>query len=605
MKKTVLLLLVLALTGSAQRVMAQNSGQLWWGYFTDSDAKSLSFDGYLGYSQATTFDAAIRIPAGHPIAGNGTIKSVRFWLGDDISSINSNLTLWISSSLPSDISSAAYKQTVPKSSLKGRLNEIELTTPYNINNKTCYIGYSFSIKSSSYPIMGGGEDEENAWFFRVTGTDWMDFCGDGYGYGKLAMQVLLEGITISGNSVTPSDFGTNYVLMGSKLNVPVKISNYGSEVINSIAYTITTNGSVSEEQTCKVNSLTFNNSETVNIPFSADNDTRKYAKTLTITKVNGVANEAERKSSEGSLITISEKPVSTPVVEEFTGTWCGWCTIGYDGMEKAKATFGDKAVLIAVHSGDVMEISDYAPIASRASSYPSSIINRSIDTYPSEGNLKYYINQCLNDITVGEINAKATWANIGKKSIKIDTETKFVYTDDNGQYGIAYVLIEDGLTGTGSGWAQSNYLSGNGSYAADYPFWYSAGSKVAGLEFNHVAVAAWSIANGVDGSVKSAIQAGEIQTFSKTVDITSKSLIQDISRLKVVALLIDRTTGNIVNASETAIREFGPDAIDEISASAAQELERYTLDGRKIAAPQTGVNLVKMSDGTVRKVFVK
>ena len=274
-------------------------------------------------------------------------------------------------------------------------------------------------------------------------------------------------------------------------------------------------------------------------------------------------------------------------------------------MEKAKATFGDKAVLIAVHSGDVMEISDYAPIASRASSYPSSIINRSIDTYPSEGNLKYYINQCLNDITVGEINARAAWANIGKKSIKIDTETKFVYTDDNGQYGIAYVLIEDGLTGTGSGWAQSNYLSGNGSYAADYPFWYSAGSKVAGLEFNHVAVAAWSIANGVDGSVKSAIQAGEIQTFSKTVDITSKSLIQDISRLKVVALLIDRSTGNIVNASETAIREFGPDAIDEIPASAIQELERYTLDGRKITAPQTGVNLVKMSDGTVRKVFVR
>ena len=45
MKKTVLLLFVLALTGSAQRVMAQNPGQLWWGYFTDSDAKSLSFDG--------------------------------------------------------------------------------------------------------------------------------------------------------------------------------------------------------------------------------------------------------------------------------------------------------------------------------------------------------------------------------------------------------------------------------------------------------------------------------------------------------------------------------------------------------------------------------
>ena len=41
--------------------------------------------------------------------------------------------------------------------------------------------------------------------------------------------------------------------------------------------------------------------------------------------------------------------------------------------------------------------------------------------------------------------------------------------------------------------------------------------------------------------------------YSKEIDISSKSIIQDKSKLKVAVLLIDRTTGNIVNASQTAI----------------------------------------------------
>lgn len=538
-------------TKAATPIKHVGGEQIWWGYFTDKDAENLSYEGYLGYSQATTINTAICIPAGHPIAGGGTVKAVRFWLGDDISAISSDVTLWISGSLPDNVSSAAYTQTIAKSSLKTRLNEIELTTPYSINNGKCYIGYSFDINARSYPVMGGGEDMENSWFYHITGRSWEDFYGEGY--GKLALQLQLEGVSLSSNSATPSDFGTYYVQKGSQTYIPVKIFNYGKETISKISYTITTNGIASAEQTCSVNSLAFNNSTTVNIPFPADNDTRRCEKILTITKVNGVANEASDNSSTGSLITISEMLTPTPVVEEFTGTWCGWCPLGFDGMEKAHETFGDKAVLIAVHSSDPMETSDYDPIANRASSYPSSLINRSIDAYPSASTLKAAINNCMGNVTVGEIKAKAVWSDEAKTKIKISTDTKFAYSEDNGQYGVALVLIEDGMSGTGSNWAQANNLSQNSSYASSLPFWYNAAQRVTGLEFNHVAVAAWDIQNGADGSVKSAFTAGETMKYSKEIDISSKSIIQDKSKLKVAVLLIDRTTGNIVNASQTAI----------------------------------------------------
>ncbi|MBR0493008.1 MAG: hypothetical protein IJJ83_04535 [Muribaculaceae bacterium] len=48
-----------------------------------------------------------------------------------------------------------------------------------------------------------------------------------------------------------------------------------------------------------------------------------------------------------------------------------------------------------------------------------------------------------------------------------------------------------------------------------------------------------------------------------------------------------------------------PACVDEVTGSEATEVARYTIDGRAISAPQAGVNIVKMSDGTVKKVLVK
>lgn len=48
-------------------------------------------------------------------------------------------------------------------------------------------------------------------------------------------------------------------------------------------------------------------------------------------------------------------------------------------------------------------------------------------------------------------------------------------------------------------------------------------------------------------------------------------------------------------------------AIDNVNASPSNVtvMRRYTMDGRSITMPQRGVNLLKMSDGTIRKVIVK
>jgi hypothetical protein len=53
------------------------------------------------------------------------------------------------------------------------------------------------------------------------------------------------------------------------------------------------------------------------------------------------------------------------------------------------------------------------------------------------------------------------------------------------------------------------------------------------------------------------------------------------------------------------MEEGVPTGIDNISNEGAKEAARYTLDGKRVATPQPGLNIVRMTDGNTRKVVVK
>lgn len=45
--------------------------------------------------------------------------------------------------------------------------------------------------------------------------------------------------------------------------------------------------------------------------------------------------------------------------------------------------------------------------------------------------------------------------------------------------------------------------------------------------------------------------------------------------------------------------------IDAVEGTKAEETGRYTLDGKMLNAPQRGINIIRMSDGTIKKVIVR
>ena len=54
------------------------------------------------------------------------------------------------------------------------------------------------------------------------------------------------------------------------------------------------------------------------------------------------------------------------------------------------------------------------------------------------------------------------------------------------------------------------------------------------------------------------------------------------------------------------IEEFDVTGIDKVSTSSdVKEVSRYSVNGQRLAAPTKGLNIVKYSDGSVKKVVVQ
>ena len=629
MKKT-LLLLAAALMLTAVRTLAQS--QLWWGYVQDDSYRTA-----LGTGKAETVDQAIFIPGSNPVAVGSAIKAVRFYLRS--TSDISNLTLWLSTTLPASASQAdVLVQPLDLATLQGGdedenyfsglKNEVQLSTPYTVTSAGIYVGYSYTVTSTAassgqYPIVLSYEDgPDESLFLHTSSIAWQSLAGS---YGPLSLKVLLEG-QFAQNSVVPAISSEVVTVLGSSSNASVTLRNAGMAGISSIDYTIATGGVTGSEQHLDL-PATFSNfggSTVVQIPFQADAQPGVKQKTLTITKVNGQPNEAATPTATVQVVTLSKTVTRGIAVEEFTGTTCGWCPRGLVGMEKMRKEFGDAFVGIGIHgytrstAQDAMYISNYTQVSYGGA--PSARINRGEELDPYYGSGRSVLDDFRAALAIpakAGLSVEGQW-NADSTQV-VATATIEALIDAN--YRIEYVLIADGLTGNTQAWRQYNYYHSayqqfgsadelpdelrflyttgeifNNSYVAYYPV------------FNDVAIAvARSTQTTAPGQLSAGQTVGNGYTLSMPTNATLSAAI-DKKKVFVVALLIDES-GKIANAAKAAIgTEGGLSAIHPVTAPALQPAaapSRYSLDGRRLSAPARGLNIVRQADGTVRKVMVK
>jgi hypothetical protein len=236
------------------------------------------------------------------------------------------------------------------------------------------------------------------------------------------------------------------------------------------------------------------------------------------------------------------------VGEEATGTWCQWCPRGAVFMDKFAADYNGFWAGIAVHNGDPMTVTDYdAGIGALIGGYPSALVDRVGDVDPSQMSSDFFSR--LQTAPKGVLTNGATW-DPATRVLNVSVTTEMLQAT-TGAYKVACVLTEDGVTGTGSGYNQSNaYAGGNNGAMGGFE---SLPSPVpaAQMVYDHVARAIAPSFTGQTGVIAATTTVGDNYTanFSFTLPTT-----WDETEMHIVGMLID-PQGKIDNAGYTNINE--------------------------------------------------
>ena len=476
------------------------------------------------------------------------------------------------------------------------------------------IGYTYKQTSNNYPV-GLYSGAYGVFYMYANipasqggnGEAWYKMGSD---YGALSVQLIAENDKFSPNAIVPFDFGKFNVVVGETKTVGVRLANLGTK-FESLDFTTTLEGKTSKEQHVDLGKdYGVGGTFTLKVPFEAASKPGKYEVTFTVTKVNGVANGATVTSAKGINNTLAQKLKKVAVVEEFTGTKCGWCPRGHVAMHNLSEKYGDQFIGIALHQysqTDPMYIDDYSLGFNGA---PSAVVDRTTfgDPYVA---MPAAVEAALADYPEVSVSVSGQYNADSTQVEATATVTSLV----SGQYEVAYMLVADGLTGKTSSWKQANNYSSTmknktGLNKSDIPadlqsYWNEPAS--CNQVYNDVLIAS-SYSDSENQAefgefVENGVTTGNYTLTMPTKKILLKAL--DKKKVSVVAVIIDPETGAILNAGKALVGAGSTGIITVNNSANATVVARYAADGTKVSAPVKGLNILKMSDGTTRKVMVK
>lgn len=537
-----------------------------WGYYTGTSTDAF---GGLGTGSAGTFRVAIFVP------GNEMLKGAKI-RGINIPAISpmTKVSGWVSSGL----TTGDYIASKDLASAKIGYNTLQFDEPIEITEKGAYVGYTFT-STAAYPIATTGTDTPGGLFLALSGTAALeDYSVTSNHFGVSPIQVYVEGMDLPEGSASIESVDFRAAVKGAETKVKVNFNTTSNDGINSIGYVLNVNG------TEKTGTLEFNPSigrgykisHEAEVSFTAPDEIGSFPASIALTTVNGKAND-DLNATRFNVNTVSRIVPRLTVVEELTGTGCGYCPRGWVGMEKVKNERSDKAAVIAWHrynSTDPMYQANYAKGFSGAA--PACMIDRKsgeIDPYYGNSSdilndVDYYAEEVpFVDIYVeGKLNEANT-------QVYVKSETEFL-TNAEG-YKIAFALTADDLSGTTSTWKQSNYYYSDSptSVPEDLAIFCRGGeygkSSVA-LTFNDVLIgSSYNAAGTTLAPSFQTSEAGNVEITEYTISMPTKATLKaalKYDKLYITAIVTDRN-GNIVNAKRARVLGYGetPDSPDDPS----------------------------------------
>ncbi len=261
---------------------------------------------------------------------------------------------------------------------------------------------------------------------------------------------------------------------------------------------------------------------------------------------------------------VSFMPARSVVMEEPTGTWCGWCVRGVVYMDSIYKAHPNDVVPISVHNGDPMTVTAYdAGIGTLISGYPSLVVDRKEVADPQNAFTMY--TKYISDFGFATVNLP-TPTLVGST---LTVNSSIVpATNLTGEYRLALVVTEDRVHSTAGGtWDQKNYYAVGGSgnatpmANAEYNFNTLPGTIPSStMYYDFVAKDIVGGFDGATGTLPASMTAGTTYSHPFTWTLPSGT---NPFKLRVAVLLIDKNSTNskILNAKMTNVYPAGVSTI--------------------------------------------
>ncbi len=572
-------------------------------------------------------DGQVATSSKYSVRGRGLVSAVvRFspeilskYVGNEIRGVNAglvsdkfcdSLVVWVRESLDGEnLAQGTIKRggtLVPKAGW----NAVTLDKSIAIEaGKSYYIGYTYAQRYNDATIsVVGAPISETTYIKRGVSAAWEDVSAEGVG----SIEALVDGDKMPQVDASLTD-AVGIQPAPGVLNITTTIVNRGQVDLTDYDLTFSAEG---YSYTYTASTLVASGSKAVVSSVLYDvPDGVGFDKDLTVT-LSRVAGGEDETPDDNSII-VSVKVKRNVVVEEFTGTGCGWCPRGLVGMDLLHETYGLSFVGIAIH-----QYNNSDPMYPRyknigLGSAPSCLIDRDFECDPYYGTTqvdRHILVDFQNEMDKGAfatVNVDATWDNPNDPSgvvatIKVTPQANI----PGAQLGI--VLLADSLTGTASSWKQSNYYTqySASQLPADLAMFGSGGSHGQSSfywDFNDVAINTYYEGGKYEMDLGYLAQR-EAKTVEYELAFPTKEPLRSALKLNciaVAAFLVDNS-GKIINAGKCYVSETnGIRDNKNIHEGNLREVARYTLDGRMVNTPQKGVNIVRLSDGSTIKVLVK
>ncbi len=327
---------------------------------------------------------------------------------------------------------------------------------------------------------------------------------------------------------------------GQTITTATTIYNAGSDTIKSIEYTITSvNGVVTKTQDLSIapkKSFNWYIDEPVELK-DGDNNVR-----IEITKVNGLTDfVACNNFIETSIFAVKPAEHRKVLLEEGTGTWCGWCPRGAVFLDAISPLYDDYIIPIAVHNGDIMTVPAYDANINLAA-YPNMVVDRRETIDPSLALMPGLL--ALREepdavLTIGAKNGDVA----GTLDVSVSAD---MLKDIPEGFGMIITVVQDSVSGTTSAYNQFNYYANNA--AGQMGGYESLPNPVpaAQMIYRHVAR---TFDNSVQNIPAAVTDDQNIYNYNITLDST-----WDIEQLKIVAVLLN-AQGQVSNANDATLED--------------------------------------------------